>query len=84
MNATWPFLAGLLAGWILGVWMSHRKIKTQEANRRRLNELGRELAKALEDAEEVVIKISDEQRANLEKLTPEQLAALLGNKPTKH
>lgn len=82
MNA-WAFTAGFLAGWILGVWMSHRKIRQQEQQRQRLNELGRELAKALEDAEEVVIKISEDQRANLEKLTPAQVAALFSDK-TKH
>ncbi len=39
---TWAFIAGVLAGWILGVWMSYRKIRQGRANYSELLELVRE------------------------------------------
>jgi len=39
---TWAFISGLLAGWILGVWMSHRKIRAGKADHKELLELVRE------------------------------------------
>lgn len=39
---TWAFFTGLLAGWILGVWMSHRKIKRGRADHKELLELVRQ------------------------------------------
>ena len=39
---TWAFISGVLAGWILGVWMSHRKIKRGRADHAKLLELVRE------------------------------------------
>jgi hypothetical protein len=80
LNAIWPFLAGLLAGWIFGVWMSFRKIRQ---SRLAFQASLAPLVESLADAEEVIIKITDEQRGNLDKLTPEQITALFADK-TKH
>ena len=39
---TWAFISGVLVGWILGVWMSHRKIRQGRPTYRELLELVRE------------------------------------------
>lgn len=39
---TWAFISGLLAGWILGVWMSHRKIRAGKADHAKLLDLVRQ------------------------------------------
>lgn len=52
---TWAFVSGLLAGWILGVWMSHRKIRRRRPDMKELLELVRnhkELREAIEKSEE--------------------------------
>jgi hypothetical protein len=70
LNATWPFLAGLLAGWILGVWMSHRKIqRTRRANLGALTKLVgqlQELRITLGEDEVVDITTEEGQKRILE------------------
>lgn len=39
---TWAFISGILVGWILGVWMSHRKIRQGRPTYRELLELVRQ------------------------------------------
>jgi hypothetical protein len=38
---TWAFVSGVLVGWIVGVWMSHRKIRRGRPTYRELLEIVR-------------------------------------------
>lgn len=38
---TWAFISGILVGWIIGVWMSHRKIRQGRPTYRELLEIVR-------------------------------------------
>ena len=77
---TWAFLAGVLAGWILGVWMSHKKIRRDERLRGQL--IGKRLLEVLKDAEVVNVTITEEGEKEL-KVDQAGLDELLGNK-TRH
>lgn len=48
---TWAFISGFLGGWIVGVWMSHRKIRRHGTSFKELLEViqeHRELRERLE------------------------------------
>ncbi len=81
MNALGWVLAGFLVGWILGVWMSHRKIQAER--KARINQFGRELFKILEDNEILQITISEDGKSDI-KFDQAGFDELLGGKPTKH
>ena len=72
MNAAGWAIAGFLAGWILGVWMSHRKI---QATRRRsagalvdLVKQIRQLEITLEDNEVIDLNTEEGRRRILESI----------------
>lgn len=78
---TWAFVSGILVGWILGVWMSYRKIRVQE--KRRASLVGKRLFEILENAEVIKFTVSESGERELQ-LDQETLDELLGNKDTKH
>ena len=49
---TWAFVSGVLVGWILGVWMSHRKIRRGRPSYRELLEIVRATKELREKIEE--------------------------------
>ena len=79
--SAWAFAAGMLFGWIVGVAMSHRRVKSDE--RRQRQELGKRMFEILQSSEVIKFTVSDEGETELE-IDPTRLDEMLGNKPTKH
>ena len=86
MSAGWA-VSCLLIGWILGTWMSWRKIlkerrlavQTRDAMTR---ELGKRMFRILQEAEVINITVTEEGESEI-KFDQAGLDELLGNK-TKH
>ena len=80
-------VSAFLVGWILGTWMSWRKIarerrlavKTRDAMTR---DLGKRMFRILQEAEVINITVTEEGESEI-KFDQEGLDQLLGNK-TKH
>jgi hypothetical protein len=77
----WAFAAGTMFGWIVGVYMSHKRVKSDEAKQRR--ELGRRMFEILQNSEVIKFTVTDEGETELEVDTA-KLDEMLGNKPTEH
>lgn len=77
----WAFAAGTFFGWIVGVYMSHRRVKLEEAHRTRL--LGKRLFEILQTSEVIKFTVDATGEPELE-IDATRLDEMLGNKPTKH
>jgi sulfopyruvate decarboxylase TPP-binding subunit len=77
----WAFAAGTMFGWIVGVAMSHRRVR-QEA-RQQNRELGKRMFEILQNSEVIKFTVTDEGETELEVDTA-KLDEMLGNKPTEH
>lgn len=77
----WAFVAGTFFGWIVGVAMSHRRVRADE--RRRSRELGKRMFEILQNSEVIKFTVSDEGDTELE-VDATKLDQMLGNTDQKH
>ena len=77
-------VAAFLVGWMVGTWMSWRKILAERRRAEKVRgNISKHLFNALQDIDVIKITISDEGDAEL-KFDVEKLDQLLGNKDRKH
>lgn len=77
-------VAAFLVGWMVGTWMSWRKILAERRRAEKVRgNISKHLFNALQDIDVIKITISDEGDDEL-KFDVEKLDQLLGNKDRKH
>ena len=77
----WAFVAGTFFGWIVGVAMSHRRVRAEARQQNR--ELGKRMFEILQNSEVIKFTVSDEGDTELE-VDATKLDAMLGNTDRKH